>query len=232
MRRSVFLTFVGIVVLTVLGLGIIWPSNPGRYLPGGDALPKGSGIDLKIGGWELKRDGFKLGLDLVGGTHLLLQADMSKVPAADQPNALQGLIRVIERRINAYGVSEPIIQGQGSDRVIVELPGVKNVEEAISLIGQTAQMDFREQVTDPQTGATTWVVAQATGSDGQQHELTGQYFQRADVTSTRPRGCRRSHSSSTPREPSCSRRSPSATCTSPSGSSWMASRSPRPRLRL
>lgn len=180
MRRSVFITFVAIVALTLFALAAIWPANPGRYLPGGDALPKGAGINIPQLGFE--RGGFKLGLDLVGGTHLLLQADMSRVDPADQANALDGLIRVIERRINAYGVSEPIIQAQGDDRVIVELPGVRDVEEAISLIGETAQMDFREQVTDSATGQLTWVVAKATGSDGQEKELTGQFFQRADVT--------------------------------------------------
>lgn len=137
-------------------------------------------MHVKVGDFQFDRPGFKLGLDLVGGTHLLLQADMSKVSAADRPGALSGVIQVIERRINAYGVSEPVVQAQGDDRVIVELPGVKDIEQAISLIGKTAQMDFREQVTD-QSGNATWVIAKATGSDGQEHELTGQYFKRADV---------------------------------------------------
>ncbi len=180
MRRHVLLVFAGIVVLFVAAVVVVWPGDPGKYFPGGSALPRGSGVNLKIGDWQLDRPAFKLGLDLVGGTSLLLQADMSKIAPADQANALQGVIDVIQRRINAYGVSEPIIQAQGQDRVIVELPGVKNVEDAISLIGKTAQMDFREQVTDS-SGKTTWVIAQATGSDGKQHELTGQYFKRADV---------------------------------------------------
>ncbi|MCL4369942.1 MAG: protein translocase subunit SecD [Chloroflexi bacterium] len=180
MRRNVLVTFFGIVVLSIFALVTIWPHNPDKYLPFGAGLPQGEGIHLKIGDWELDRGPFKLGLDLVGGTHLLLQADMSKVAKSDQPAALKGVINVIERRINAYGVSEPIVQAQGDDRVIVELPGVKNVEQAISLIGQTAQMDFREQVTGTD-GKTQWVVAKAKGSDGQEHELTGQYFKRADV---------------------------------------------------
>ena len=180
MRRNVLVTFFGIVVLSIFALVTIWPHNPDKYLPFGAGLPQGEGIHLKIGDWELDRGSFKLGLDLVGGTHLLLQADMSKVAKSDQPAALKGVINVIERRINAYGVSEPIVQAQGDDRVIVELPGVKNVEQAISLIGQTAQMDFREQVTGSD-GKTQWVVAKAKGSDGQEHELTGQYFKRADV---------------------------------------------------
>src|SRR5581483_10746387 len=87
---------------------------------------------------------------------------------------------VIERRINAYGVAESIVQRQGTDRIIVELPGIKNIEEAKNLIGKTAQMDFREQKPDS-NGQQQWVVATATGSDGQIHELTGQYFKKASV---------------------------------------------------
>jgi preprotein translocase subunit SecD len=180
MRRQIGLVFAGIVVLFVAALAIVWPGDPGKYIPGGAALPHGGGLHLDIGGLQFDRPSFRLGLDLVGGTHLLLQADMSKVDAKDQANALSGVINVIERRINAYGVSEPMVQAQGQDRVIVELPGVKDIEQAISLIGKTAQMDFREQVTDS-NGQPQWVIAQATGSDGQQHELTGQYFKRADV---------------------------------------------------
>ncbi len=74
--------------------------------------------------------------------------------------------------MNAYGVAEPIIQAQGTDRVIVEMPGVKDIEEAKKLIGQTAQLDFRER--DPATGQ--WKVAIAPGLDGQEKELTGKYF--------------------------------------------------------
>lgn len=181
MHRNTLIVFGGIIALFLFALTVVWPANPGRYLPGGDSLPRGGGINLKIGDFQFERGGFKLGLDLVGGTHLLLQADMSKVDARDRANALTGLIRVIERRVNAYGVGEPIIQAQGEDRVIVELPGVKNIEEAISLIGQTAQLDFREQVTNKETGQLDWVIAKAKGSDGVERELTGQYFRRADV---------------------------------------------------
>lgn len=168
MRKRVLLTFAAILVLFSAALWAI--------------LPQAGGAHLKVGGWTFDRSGFRLGLDLAGGVHLLLQADMSKVAPGDQANALQGVILVIQRRINALGVTEPLVQAQGQDHVIVELPGVKDVNQAISLIGQTAQLDFREQVTD-KSGNTQWVVAQATGSDGKQHDLTGQYFQRADVAS-------------------------------------------------
>ena len=166
MRKRIFLAFAGILVLFSLALWAI--------------VPQAGGVHLKVGGWSFDRKGFQLGLDLAGGVNLLLQADMSKVAPADRANALQGVILVIQRRINALGVSEPLIQAQGQDHVIVELPGVKDVNQAISLIGQTAQLDFRELVTN-KNGQSQWVIAQAKGSDGKQHDLTGQYFKSASV---------------------------------------------------
>jgi preprotein translocase subunit SecD len=134
--------------------------------------PWPNGISLTVGNLHLERKGFTLGLDLQGGTHLVLQADMSKAPGQDANEVLKGVIQVLERRVNAYGVAEPVIQSQGSDRVIVELPGVKDIEEAKKLIGQTAQLDFREY--DQASGQ--WKIATATGLDGTEKELTGKYF--------------------------------------------------------
>lgn len=93
---------------------------------------------------------FKLGLDLSGGTHLVYDADTSKVPAADIADSLAALQQVIERRVNSFGVSEPVVQteqggalGNGSYRLIVELPGVTDVNQAIQLIGQTPTLEFK-----------------------------------------------------------------------------------------
>ena len=147
-----------IAIVTILSALIVWP------WPGG--------LNIHVGNFRLERPGFTLGLDLQGGTHLVLQGDMSKAPGQDAESVLKGVIQVLERRVNAYGVAEPIIQARGSDRVIVELPGVKDIEEAKKLIGQTAQLDFREF--DQATGQ--WKIATATGLDGQEKELTGKHF--------------------------------------------------------
>ncbi|MFN8522014.1 MAG: protein translocase subunit SecD [Chloroflexota bacterium] len=161
------------VALITLGAGaVVWPQKPGNYIPGGDALPGSTGVHIKLGNFTFDRQGARLGLDLQGGTHLVLQADMSKAPEGDTERVLKGVIQVLERRVNAYGVAEPLIQAQGADRVIVELPGVKDIEDAKKLIGQTARLDFRER--DPSNGQ--WKVALATGSDGQEKPLTGEYF--------------------------------------------------------
>lgn len=90
---------------------------------------------------------FKLGLDLQGGTHLVYEADMSEIPDADRIQALEGVKDVIERRVNAFGVSEPVVQTTttgGTYRVIIELAGVLDVNEAISLIGETPVLEFKE----------------------------------------------------------------------------------------
>ncbi|MGC9599191.1 MAG: protein translocase subunit SecD [Minisyncoccia bacterium] len=88
-----------------------------------------------------------LGLDLVGGSHLVYQIDLSKVAATDQDSVVQGLRDVIEKRVNLFGVSEPQVytaQTGNQAQLIVDLAGVKNVSDAISQIGQTPLLDFRE----------------------------------------------------------------------------------------
>jgi protein-export membrane protein SecD len=94
---------------------------------------------------------FRLGLDLQGGTHLIYQADMSKVPSGDQVSALEGVRDVIEKRVNAFGVSEPLVQTNVSGdeyRVIVELAGIKDVNQAIEMIGETPLLEFKEESTE------------------------------------------------------------------------------------
>lgn len=90
---------------------------------------------------------FKKGLDLSGGVRIVLQADMSKVTDLDKQNAIEAAKGVIERRVNYLGVSEPYIvtTKSGNDyRIIVEIPGVTDVKSAVSIIGQTAQLQFRQ----------------------------------------------------------------------------------------
>ncbi|MFA6536481.1 MAG: protein translocase subunit SecD [Candidatus Paceibacterota bacterium] len=93
---------------------------------------------------------FKLGLDLSGGTHLVYEADVSSLAASDVDSSMNTLRDVIERRVNVFGVSEPIVQvengnvfGSIKSRLIVELPGVTNVNDAVAAIGQTPILEFR-----------------------------------------------------------------------------------------
>lgn len=98
---------------------------------------------------KVKEIPFRLGLDLLGGTQLTYQADISAVAAADRNNAVEGVRDVIERRVNVFGVSEPNVQinrtSGGDYRIIVEMAGIKDVNQAIQMIGETPLLEFKEQ---------------------------------------------------------------------------------------
>ncbi|MCX6020837.1 MAG: protein translocase subunit SecD [Chloroflexi bacterium] len=182
-RRNTVLLMV-IALVAGMSVWAIWPQRPERYFSNLVPWPQGHWLDIKIGDFRLLRRGMTLGLDLQGGTHLVLQADLSQRPAGiTEQAALEGVKRIVERRINAFGVSEPVIQTQGDNRVSVQLPGVKDVEEAKRLVGRTAQLDFRELDYGPnnqpqidEKGIPKWKKALAPGLDGQEKELTGAYF--------------------------------------------------------
>jgi protein-export membrane protein SecD len=128
-RLSVF------VLVILLGLAAAWIVHP-----------QGSKINLKkIGINYEKQFNVLLGLDLKGGAHLVYKADFKDISDADKRDALNSVRDTIERRVNSFGVSEPVVQIQGSDQVVVELPGVKNIDEAIKQIGETPLLEFRTQ---------------------------------------------------------------------------------------
>lgn len=89
---------------------------------------------------------FKQGLDIQGGMQIVLEADVSQIPEADRQTALNSVREVILRRVDLYGIAEPVVQtavSNNSHRLIVELPGVTDATEALQLVGQTAQLDFQ-----------------------------------------------------------------------------------------
>ncbi|QQG42841.1 MAG: protein translocase subunit SecD [Candidatus Giovannonibacteria bacterium] len=112
---------------------------------------------------------FRLGLDLQGGTHLVYRADTSLISSAEAGEAMAGVRDVIERRVNLFGVSEPIVQTErvgGERRLIVELAGVFDIKEAIKAIGETPYLEFRE----------------LKGEDFVTTNLTGRYLKRASLS--------------------------------------------------
>jgi len=128
-------------------------------------------ISIHALGIDLDRKGMRLGLDLQGGTHLVYKAQVPNVSSSE----MDGLINIIQRRVNAYGVAEPVIQRLGDDRILVQLPGVKDIEEAKRLIGKTAQLDFREQKPG-EPGKVEWVPSTAKGGGGVEKHLTGKFL--------------------------------------------------------
>jgi hypothetical protein len=126
-----------VVALTVFAVVTVWPSMPSRYLPG-DFWPEGKG--LKIGGFE--RETMRLGLDLRGGAYLVLEADPPADYDGDVAEALGGAKNVIERRVNALGVSEAEVQESSGNRIVVQIPGV-TITEAQNQVGRTAALLFK-----------------------------------------------------------------------------------------
>ncbi|MBT5876183.1 MAG: protein translocase subunit SecD [Candidatus Latescibacteria bacterium] len=84
-----------------------------------------------------------LGLDLVGGVYVALEVDKTDLPEDEARDVIERAMQVISNRVNEFGVAEPIIQQEGEDRIIVELPGIQDVNRALSLIQQTAQLEFK-----------------------------------------------------------------------------------------
>jgi preprotein translocase subunit SecD len=100
---------------------------------------------------------FRLGLDLSGGSHLVYEADVSQIAASDIDTSMESVREVIERRVNSFGVSEPVVQVQSggfgaanSHRLSIELPGVTDIDKAEALIGQTPFLEFKVQSDAPQ----------------------------------------------------------------------------------
>ncbi len=99
----------------------------------------------------------KLGLDLQGGTQLVLETQMEKIDPASRDSALESVKNVIERRVNLFGVSEAVVVSSkigDKRRILVDLPGLKDASSAANLVGKTAQLDFREMVGTPSAEAT------------------------------------------------------------------------------
>ena len=135
----------------------------------------------------LAKYNFKLGLDLSGGTHLVYKADVTEVGQNDIKSSMESLRDVIERRVNIFGVSEPIVQvqnagftGDGEERLIVDLPGVTNVGEAVKMIGQTPVLEFRTE--NPKFDSTKEGAENATYDDVYtKTELTGRFLDKATL---------------------------------------------------
>ncbi|MDO8659443.1 MAG: protein translocase subunit SecD [Candidatus Parcubacteria bacterium] len=140
-----------------------------------------------------KKFPFRLGLDLSGGSHLIYKADVSALASGQVSDSMDALRDVIERRINIFGVSEPVVQIQhagfvsgGEEKLIVDLPGITDVKKAAEMIGQTPVLEFKieapkdapQNVTVDENGVANLSI----GSPYTSTELTGRYLQKATLT--------------------------------------------------
>ncbi len=151
-----------------------------------------AGAGVGFGVWSTEkpdsRFSFRLGLDLSSGAHLVYRADISKVVSGEVDDAMAALRDVIERRVNLFGVSEPIVQvehsgiisGTPEERLIVELPGVTDVTKAIDMIGKTPLLEFKLLKTDAKPPE---VIDQNTDLAPYFEDtgLTGKYLKRAEL---------------------------------------------------
>ena len=127
MPQSTRNTLIFIAILTLAAAFVVWPGNPGINKPLGLPIQR----DIKV----------SQGLDLQGGLQVVLEAKESP-DAPVNADTMQAAKGIIENRVNGLGVSEPLIQLQGSNRIVVELPGLKDPEEAIRTFGQTGLLEF------------------------------------------------------------------------------------------
>ncbi|HEX8931896.1 MAG TPA: protein translocase subunit SecD [Patescibacteria group bacterium] len=197
--RRINLPLVFIILLTIicLSFNLSQPFN----INFGSIHQQFPGFNLSS---VLQRDfAFRRGLDLEGGTSVTLRADMQNIPDTQKDSALDSAKTVIERRINLFGVSEPTVQTakvNNDYRIIVEIPGVTDVNEAVKLVGKTAKLTFWEGASNPNQASGSGIlslndamkiaattkkplgIVQLLGADAKQTELTGTDLKLAAVT--------------------------------------------------
>lgn len=126
------------------------------------------------------REDMRLGLDLQGGIHIVYKADLSNVEPGEEASIMEGVIAVLSNRINPLGVTEPVIQKQGQDRILVQLPGLSITDKEKERLSRVALLEFGELVADEEEAKWEnelgrWKPATAV-IGGEEKELTSQYF--------------------------------------------------------
>ena len=163
-----------ILLLSIIAIYIVLPAKIGSF-----TVPR---ANIKLGKLDLSKEiELKQGLDIKGGLQVVLNADMKSISQEDRPSALESLKEVIGRRVDLFGVSESGVKTAvaGSDyRLILELPGVTDSQQALTLIGQTAKMVFALPIYTP--GETASKSSELTGFSPT--DLTGADLARAQVT--------------------------------------------------
>jgi preprotein translocase subunit SecD len=160
LRRNTWV-FTAVLIIFALAMAVVFPVDKGA-----------------LGG-----KGVRLGLDLQGGMHIVYQADLSDVTPGDEKEALEGARAVLENRVNPLGVTEPIIQIQGDDRIIVQLPGVDISDNEKERLARVDMLEFGELAGENETAKWVnelgrWKPATANIS-GEEVPLTSRYFKKS-----------------------------------------------------
>jgi len=159
MPRRNTIVLITVLVIFALALSIVLPLNKGA-----------------LGGI-----GIRLGLDLQGGIHMVYQADLSAVEPGEEADAIEGVIAVLSNRVNPLGVTEPVIQKQGDDRILVELPGLDITDKEKEGLGRVDILRFGELAAEDEEAEWEnelgrWKPATAI-IDGEEKVLSSRYFE-------------------------------------------------------
>ena len=138
MSRSDQWKLLGVVVATALSIWYLFPSF--QYYSMTPAQRNATPAKQLA---ELRKKAIHLGLDLQGGMHLVLEVDRSRLSEAEAKDATDRAMEIIRNRIDEFGVAEPLVQREGEDRIVVQLPGLTDRNRAIELIGKTALLEFK-----------------------------------------------------------------------------------------
>ena len=179
---------IAIFAITILAAFFVYPQPYTVAKNAVNGFLASKGVKLQLPDYPTRP--FRFGLDIAGGTSLTYRADLGTIAPADQQSAMDGLKDVIERRVNLFGVQEPRVEvaKAGSEwRLIVDLAGIKDVHQAIQMIGQTPFLEFRTERTASETQAILDQqkagnqTALATDPYFAPTNLTGRYLQKASV---------------------------------------------------
>jgi preprotein translocase subunit SecD len=169
--------FIGILILVILALQVVLPASiPVKLTAFGKTVDQTLVFPLS------QRFPLKQGLDIQGGIQVVLRAKMDQVAPEDRVDALESARQVILRRVDLYGVNEPLVQTSqvGNDsRILVELAGIEDPSQALALIGQTAQLEFKLQKPQELTATPS---ANYLFDDFVSTELSGTQLKRAQLS--------------------------------------------------
>jgi protein-export membrane protein SecD len=138
MTRSDQWRLAGVVLATLLSAWYLYPSY--RYYTLSPAARQAMPPHELA---QLRQKSIHLGLDLQGGMHLVLEVDRSKMNPAEAKDAVARAMEILRSRIDQFGVAEPLVQQEGDDRIVIQLPGLTDRQRAIDLIGKTALLEFK-----------------------------------------------------------------------------------------
>ena len=141
MSRNQKIKFYSIFVVLALSLWLLWPSF--RFFSMSKGELEAMRIDDAKSYNKLLDNSLNLGLDLQGGTYLVLEVDLEGVPEEKQADTVEQAIKVIRNRVDQFGVAEPSITKEGDRRIVVEMPGLPDIERATRLLNTTALLELK-----------------------------------------------------------------------------------------